>query len=433
MNTSALNTVYNHYLPMYVKKGTSAYDTHKKSELRGIYNSIVKLNKESPLYLIKQNKESQEYAVSIKEGARDLRNTIASLGGLDQDAMLSKKTAYSSNEDIVVAKYIGDGQETDEVTAFEIEVTSLATEQVNTGNFIPSSDKFLSPGAYSFDVGINNLNYEFQFNVNADDTNRDIQDRLTRLINNASVGIHATVLEDADQNSSLRLTSQNTGTSNGNGLLFTVSDDQTSKTSGAVALLGIGVPTRLATDSSFLLNGVERHTSSNQFTVEKMYEITLNGVSPTEGQTATIGLKTDTESMTENIGRLVSGFNDFLRTASEYTQTQQRAGSLVSELKGLSSDYKNGLDSIGLNFGENGYLEVNESRIKETADSEDAKELLSSVKDFTASLYRKTNQVSINPMNYVDKTIVAYKNPGKNFASPYVTSSYSGMMFNSYC
>ena len=57
MNTSALNTIYNHYLPTYGIKGTSSQDTHKKSELRGIYNSIVKLNKESPLYLIKSNKE----------------------------------------------------------------------------------------------------------------------------------------------------------------------------------------------------------------------------------------------------------------------------------------------------------------------------------------------------------------------------------------
>jgi hypothetical protein len=36
-------------------------------------------------------------------------------------------------------------------------------------------------------------------------------------------------------------------------------------------------------------------------------------------------------------------------------------------------------------------------------------------------------------MDYVDKKIVAYKNPGHNFASPYITSAYSGMMFNSYC
>ena len=36
-------------------------------------------------------------------------------------------------------------------------------------------------------------------------------------------------------------------------------------------------------------------------------------------------------------------------------------------------------------------------------------------------------------MEYVQRTIVAYKNPGHNFASPYNTSSYSGMMFNFFC
>ena len=41
--------------------------------------------------------------------------------------------------------------------------------------------------------------------------------------------------------------------------------------------------------------------------------------------------------------------------------------------------------------------------------------------------------ISLNPMKYVNKTVVAYKNPGHNFANPYVTSNYSGMMFNYYC
>ena len=43
---SIMNTVYNHYLTTYAPKKTSSqYDTHKKSELRSIYNSMVKLNK----------------------------------------------------------------------------------------------------------------------------------------------------------------------------------------------------------------------------------------------------------------------------------------------------------------------------------------------------------------------------------------------------
>jgi flagellar hook-associated protein 2 len=48
-------------------------------------------------------------------------------------------------------------------------------------------------------------------------------------------------------------------------------------------------------------------------------------------------------------------------------------------------------------------------------------------------MLRKTRQIAINPMEYVNKTIVAYKNPGKNFADPYTTSAYSGFLFNNYC
>ena len=41
--------------------------------------------------------------------------------------------------------------------------------------------------------------------------------------------------------------------------------------------------------------------------------------------------------------------------------------------------------------------------------------------------------ITFNKMEYVNKTIVAYKNPGHNFVAPYANSSYSGMMFNFYC
>ena len=68
---SIMNTVYNHYLTTYAPKKTSSqYDTHKKSELRSIYNSMVKLNKDAPLYLFDTSKESREFAVGLKENAK---------------------------------------------------------------------------------------------------------------------------------------------------------------------------------------------------------------------------------------------------------------------------------------------------------------------------------------------------------------------------
>ena len=161
--SAALNTVYNHYLTAYAPKGTTRYDTHKRSELRSIYNSIVKLNKESPLYLPDTSKESQIFAVGLKENARQLRNTIASLGGLDEGELLNKKTAYSSNSDLVEASFIGDIPEDGTIPSYNIEVTALASGQTNIGSFLPSSKAIALPeDTYSFDVTINDLSYEFQ-------------------------------------------------------------------------------------------------------------------------------------------------------------------------------------------------------------------------------------------------------------------------------
>lgn len=433
MNTTALNTVYNHYLTSYAPKGTSPYDTHKKSELRSVYNSIVKLNKESPLYLIETSKDTNEFAIGIKEGARELRNTIISLGGVNEDEMLNKKIACSSNENIAAASYIGDSADTDSVPTLEIEVRNLASPQVNTGNFLPSNSMELAIGSYSFDIGISDLNYEFQFNIKEGDTNKDLQDRLSRLITNSNIGLEATTIEDADGNSALRLQSNATGLQNGKDMLFTITDDKTSKTSGAVNYLGINDVTRPAANSDFLLNGQKRSTLSNNFTIEKTYEITLNGLSSAEGEAATIGLKNDTESFTENINHLVNGYNDFIKAASEHLTSQSKNGTLLSEMNRISSYYKNGLDLLGLKSNEEGYMNVDTKQLENAANSVDAKELFSSVKDFANSLFRKSNEVSLNPMQYVNKTVIAYKNPGRNFASPYVTSAYSGMMFNSYC
>lgn len=41
----------------------------KKSELRSVYNNIVKINKESPLYKIKDSADAQKFAIDIKEHA----------------------------------------------------------------------------------------------------------------------------------------------------------------------------------------------------------------------------------------------------------------------------------------------------------------------------------------------------------------------------
>ena len=432
---SVMNTVYNHYLTTYApKKTTTQYDTHKKSELRSIYNSILKLNKDAPLYILDNSRESREFAVGLKENARLLRNTIASLGGVDEKEMFQKKSAYSSNEDMVEATFIGELDENGEAPSFTIEVNTLASSQENLGKVLPSNDGVkLPPDTYSFDITINDLSYEFQYNINEGETNRDIQERLSRLISKADIGVQADILEDGKGNSSLRLTSASEGLKGNKDYIFHISDNHTSKRTGTVDYLGLDFISKAPSNAEFLLNGELRQASSNHFTVDNAYELTLKQAHSKEGDLAEIGLKTDLESLTENVGNLIGGYNTFIRAAIQYQDLHPKSSQLLGEMNRMSHYYESGLNQLGLSFEPNGELSMNENAFRQSVLKEDGYSNLSSIKDFANSILRKTNQISLNPMEYVDKTIVAYKNPGHNFTAPYVTSNYSGMLFNSYC
>lgn len=431
MSNAILTNVYNHYLTAYAPKSTTQYDTHKKSELRSIYNSIVKLNKESPWYLETTSRSAQEYAVNLKESARLFHNTIASLGGLDDSQALAKKAAYSSDSGVIAATFVGNTGDDSPVPTLKMQVNGLATSQENMGTYLADGTVGLAPDTYSFDVSINDLNYEFQFNINENDTNKDVQQRLVRLINNADIGIQAR-LDEGNARSSIRLFSQNTGLPEGKSEIFRITDDRTSKTSGAVEYFGLDYISRQPANSSFLLDGEERSTSSNTFTIGKMYEIELKAVSAPDTE-VTIGLKTDTESLTDNVSALIGSYNTFISTASSYRSSERLSGRLVREMSRIAAHYQSSMESMGIRLGSDNTLSIDEALLKESASSSDGSFSYDTLKDFASSLIRKTNQVSLDPMNYVSRTIVAYKNPGHNFASPYVTSAYSGMMFNSYC
>ena len=342
------------------------------------------------------------------------------------------RSAYSTDNDIVEVSYIGSDTTAKASPEFDLEVRELATPQENLGYFLPDLAATLSPATYSFDIAINDMNYEFQFNINEGDTNRQITERLSRLINNADIGITADVAE-SDSRYALRLTSDATGIPGGKAYHFRVSDDHTSKTSGVVDYLGLNYVSHPAGNASFLLNGEERTASSNHFTIGKLFDVQLKAVSP-ENKPVHVGLKTDTESITDNIIQLVGSYNEFIRTASSYLETQSRSKQLVREFSSIASRYGSSLENMGMHLQDDGILSVNDEVLRQTA-AESGNDLsgFNVLKEFSDSLLHKSDQVSLNPMDYVDKKIVAYKNPRHNFASPYITSAYSGMMFNSYC
>ena len=425
-NNLVLAQIYDQYLTTYSPPGTSAADTHKKSELRGVYNSIVKINKESPWVLQDRSIETRDFAVGVKEQARELKNTIYSVGGSED--VLQKKAAFSDNEDIVTAEYIGNGSEED-ASNIQIKVNALASPQVNIGAFLTSEDPTLPAGTYSFDINLPEMSYEFQFGIGEGESNKDVQERIVRLINNTNIGLQASIIGDDKTKSSIRIASATTGTHDDRELNFTITDDKSEKRKGAVDYFGLNYTAVMPKNAEFEVNGKPQTTNSNIFTIDKTYAVTLRGISEPEDEPVTVGVKTDLESMTDNIHTLVDGYNTFIKNTETFANALSRGRKLMSDIHKMSGYYREDLGTLGISTNEDGTLTVNDEALKENA----SEESLKAVKNFAGSLLRKTNQISINPMEFVDKTVVAYKNPGKSFASPYNTSQYSGMIFSGYC
>ena len=124
---AAIDSAYQYYLSTYGNSTVSRFDTHKKSQLRDTYNKIVKTNKESPLYKIKNLGEAKKYAIDIKESVGGIQHIAASLSGSDQgiEKAFSKKIAQSSDEDVVTAEYIGNDDTPDATTLWSRTVKEI--------------------------------------------------------------------------------------------------------------------------------------------------------------------------------------------------------------------------------------------------------------------------------------------------------------------
>ena len=248
---SRIDTAYNYFMTTYGSSIGSRYESHKKSELRDTYNRIVKTNKDSPLYKLKDTEDMGQFAIDIKEHANNMSLSVSNLSSADDDiaSVLDKRVASSSNPDTVDARYIGDKES--DVDDFTIEVNALAKPQINTGNFLNPNDQDFRPGQYSFDLDIRNHSYEFQFNVNPGENNLNVQNKLVRLINTSDVGLSAQLIADRNESNAIQINSKSTGISEDETTLFNITSTISRR---ELDILGLDRITQQPSNSDFTLN-----------------------------------------------------------------------------------------------------------------------------------------------------------------------------------
>ncbi|MCR5093812.1 MAG: flagellar filament capping protein FliD [Lachnospiraceae bacterium] len=426
--------VYNHFLTAYAPKEFTRADTHKKDELRNIYNSIVKLSKESPLYLLTNDSAMEADAVGIKESARGFQGMLADMEDDSENALFAKKSAYTTDSTMVSASYIGGDRALEDVPSFQIEVEKLATQQKNTGRYLPQDEPAgLAPGAYSFNVRVGDLNYEFQYSVRSGDSNYDIQERLGRLINKSNIGLSAEVSRNEGW-SALSITSNDYGIPLGREERFTFSEQGDGELrTGTIGYFGLDRNEIPAANAEFSLDGKTRTSTSNHFTVASMYELQLLKTRGEDDPPVTVGVKDDNASLIDRTRELVGGYNAFLDSVKGFRNDHFKANRVTNEVTGIAKQYYPALNSLGINITEDGHIDLDVEALTRSASSSDVRNDFRPIKEFAGALQEKMDQIVLDPMHYIERPVVAYKNPGHGFPNPYITSEYSGMMFNGYC
>jgi flagellar hook-associated protein 2 len=420
--------IYNYMLESYPMRREVMYPTHKRSELKRVYSNIVNLSKRSPFYKINLSKENQEYTIGIKEASIILKSKLEEMADPEISGF-DAKTVAISDEEILTASLLS--QDTEGLPdTLDFSVYATASGQVNVGKELYQISRGLRPGIYNFIAKVQDNLYPLTYIHEERMENRITLNRITDLLNESVPGISAFVEPGASSEYSRIVIISDQAGKNGQEAVTFIEEDYM----GVVDYLGLNRIEKPSRTARFSINGVERQTSTNTFHLENKLSITLR---QTSEEPVSIKIVKDSSKILSAVENVLNAYNSLIGIAHNRmaeNEEHYRATKLITELRGLEKLYENELMACGIKADEKGYLFIDDSLAIGAAQDGGMESLFTRENGFITRLIEKSESIAINPLDYLEKTIVTYPNTkGNNFSNPYVTSIYSGLFFSSYC
>ncbi|MDF2537122.1 MAG: hypothetical protein K0S76_143 [Herbinix sp.] len=425
-----MSQVYNYLIESYQPNREINYRVNNRNELKRVYNNIVNLSKRSPLYKINLSKENQDYTIGIKETALVIQSKIGIMTDPSVSGFKTKATTVSNQEVLSAVLMKEDTDLLPELIS--ISVQGLALAQVNKGRelFLPS--RGLPSGSYEFRANVLDKSYRLSFNQTDRLENKDTIHNMADFLNESLPGITATVEQGSRQEySKLVLTSDYMGRSGERTFSFA---EQDFFQESIIEFFGLNRMEQTPSSAEFELNGMKKQTASNTFSIENTLQITLHRTSE---EPIGIRIVPDKLQVMKGVDSFLHTFNGLIHIAKErMSEVEEHFGAtkLLNEIKGLEKLYKEELESCGLKVMEDGRIDIEEALAVQASEDGGMESLFTRENGFIAKVREKAEAITINPMEYLDKTVVTYPDLTKTaYANPYMTSMYSGMLFNSYC
>lgn len=422
------NNLISSYMLPHTKSDKKSARVHGDRELVSHYSDIVKSDKSSPMYIINLTDDKQEYVLRLKELSLGLEDSINRYINSTDD--MFGRIAVVSSDDSIEATIIS--EEKDLPEDMDISVSSLARPQINQGQDYYPDGRGLPGGQYEFLANVRGNEYHFKYSMNNGTRNNTVLGNIAKSINNANIGVSARVTNVDSRKIALRLTAGDTGTYE-DGPVFRFEDIGIDNGfNGIVSYYGLNRVIQEPIDAEFEINGDRYYHPENSIVLNESMEINIYEAL---NEPVHIGYKKDSKQVFGEIEAIFEQYNKLIDLSKEDSHGGNiRNYRLKAQMNGLYEANSFSLNAAGVIRHGEGHLALDYDVAESAFQSGIFKDVLGPESEFLRKISDTMRGMSLNPMDYVDKLIVAYPDYSKEgYAHPYRTSIYSGMLFNYYC
>lgn len=373
--------------------------------VRGPGSSIWSPNEHTNRMIQDRVVETVRFLHDAEARATGIRRAISNM-----PAAFAPRTASSSDTDALrVNSFTGQNLAETEVIIYQ-----LATAQRNEGVGLNRTVPFEGYGTFTFAVEVDGETRNISFNVaeNETITNQQFQQRKAAAINNANIGLTATVTTSG-QHSTLNIVTRTTGAGEDDNPRFTITD----VTGNAAEFTGINNIVQHGQDAFFYVNDGERQTSaSNDVNLGGGLNVTFREASE---EPVKITLGQDVLHTQNAVRNFVNQFNAMLDTATA-NSADRNTRALARQLESAARISRRALADVGINVGADGFLSIDATRMQTAAENGKLERFFAggpngrATNSFMNRVTRAADSVIRNPLRHVSPN--ATRLPGFNAA-----------------
>ncbi len=334
-----------------VRNKTNFSSTNRISSLISTANSPNKLNTYS-LY----TKNNAEFINQYSSSLASLKETASKLSSNSRNSVLNNLSVSTSNKGVLSASSFFKSKEK---SSYLVNVTQIANKQINVSRQFNSND-VSTMGMSNLNIGIKNRNYSFNVDTEGK-TNKQSLTEFADKINKSNIGVSATV-EEADEKSILKLTSDTTGQNE----QFEVSgSEEFMNQSNLNDVRQVAQNAIYSVSKNGIPTFTDRLSSSNDVDIDG-YKV--SATLKNEGQAA-INVDVDKEAVMDAVEDFVFAYNDTMKFLNENFNKGSGISKQIDNLE-ISQFQEKNLNELGISKNSNDLLTLDKEVLSDAMENE---------------------------------------------------------------